>query len=158
VHAAMVLDDCMVGSLTEERLRRVLGPKMGGAWNLHCQTRQAPLDHFVLFSSMSSVVGTRGQANYCAANTFLDTLSHHRRALGLPGLTINWGFLGEVGYVARNDKVLNMFEAAGVRSFTPGQALTLLGHCLAGALPTVGVVRANWKVLGTSLMVGRASP
>src|SRR5262249_53329512 len=149
-HAAMVLDDCMIDALNRQRLERVLRPKVSGAWNLHRRTLGLPLEHFVLFSSMSSVIGTRGQANYCAANAFLDVLSRHRRALGLPGLAINWGFLGQVGYVAGNDKIIGVFEAGGLQEFTPQQALALLGHCLDGALPTVGVLRANWNKVGRS--------
>ncbi len=144
-HAAMVLDDCLLLNLNNERLQKVLGPKMSGAWNLHTQTLGLPLDCFVLFSTMSCVFGLPGQGNYSAANTFLDALAHHRRALGLPALTINWGYLGEVGYVARNEKVGQGFEQAGVSSFTPEEALTVLGRLLQQDSSQVGVIRVNWS-------------
>jgi myxalamid-type polyketide synthase MxaB len=100
VHAAGVLDDGVVDRQTAERFSRVLAPKVYGAWNLHHQTRELPLDFFVLFSSMASVLGSPGQSSYAVANAFLDALAHHRRARGLPGLSINWGPWSEAGMAA----------------------------------------------------------
>jgi thioester reductase-like protein len=156
MHLAMVLDDCLAVNLTPERWRRVSGPKLSGAWNLHCQTRHLPLDFFVLFSSMASVFGIPGQANYAAANTFLDALAHHRRALGLPGLTINWGYLGEVGYVARNEKVTERFRSQGGKSFSPREALTVLDRLLRAGAVQASVVRqdwSQWKGMGGELAI-----
>ena len=96
-HAAMVLDDAPIQSLNGERLAKVMAPKVEGAWNLHLLTRELPLDYFVLFSSMASQMGNPGQANYAAANAFLDSLAHYRRARELPALTVNWGALADVG-------------------------------------------------------------
>ena len=72
-------EDCLVLNLNSERWQRVLSPKLNGAWNLHTQTLHTPLDCFVLFSTMSCVFGMAGQANYAAANTFLDALAHEIR-------------------------------------------------------------------------------
>ena len=77
--------------MDEAQLESVLRPKILGAWTLHEALADKPLDFFVLFSSVSSVVVTAGQGNYAAGNAFLDALAHHRRGRGLPALSINWG-------------------------------------------------------------------
>jgi len=89
IHAAGVLDDHLLMNLDAESFRRVLAPKVLGAWNLHKLTGDLPLDFFVVFSSVASILGSPGQANYAAANAFLDGLAHDRRSHGLPCLSIN---------------------------------------------------------------------
>ena len=101
IHAAGVLDDRLLANLDAESFRRVLGPKALGAWNLHDLTADSKLDFFIVFSSVASVLGSPGQANYAAANAFLDGLAHERRSHGLPCLSINWGPWAEVGMAAR---------------------------------------------------------
>ena len=96
-HLAAVLDDGVLLRQTWERFARVLAPKVAGAWNLHTLTEGLALDHFVLFSSLASLVGNQGQANYAVANGFLDGLAHRRQATGRAGLSINWGQWPGVG-------------------------------------------------------------
>ncbi|NJQ96784.1 MAG: SDR family NAD(P)-dependent oxidoreductase [Hydrococcus sp. CSU_1_8] len=101
IHAAGVLDDGVLLKQNWERFDRVLAPKVRGAWNLHLATQNLPLDFFVCFSSIASLLGSPGQGNYAAANAFMDALAHYRRGLGLPGLTINWGVWADVGMAAQ---------------------------------------------------------
>jgi len=145
IHAAMVLDDASVFELSLERLKTVMAPKMSGAWNLHTLTANAPLDFFVLFSSAASLIGSPGQGNYVAANAFLEALAHYRRARGLPAMTINWGRLTGVGYVARHEEVGERLERLGLKGFSPDQAVAALGRLLQQNPVQMGVVRIDWQ-------------
>jgi acyl transferase domain-containing protein/SAM-dependent methyltransferase/acyl carrier protein len=144
VHAAMVLDDGILVKLDAERFRRVMEPKVQGAWNLHQLTRDLPLDFFVCFSSFAAMVGNPGQGNYAAANAFLDLLSHHRRSLGLPALTVDWGRLTDVGYVTRHQGLTEHFERLGERGISSSQATHILGRLLSKGSTQVMVMNADW--------------
>lgn len=130
IHGAMVLDDGLVIQLNSERMQKVMAPKMIGAWNLHTQTLNTPLDFFVMFSSCTSVVGNPGQANYVAGNAFLDALAHHRRAMDLPTLTINWGSVGDVGYVVQNADVGQHLQRVGIKPMPLQKVLKKLGELM----------------------------
>jgi NADPH:quinone reductase-like Zn-dependent oxidoreductase/acyl carrier protein len=144
-HLALTLRDVLLMNLNEEQMREVWAPKVLGAFHLHRHTLGRPLDVFALYSSMSAVFGTGGQGNYASANSFLDALAFHRRANGLPGLSVSWGFLGETGFVARHADVAQRFEAMGIRSFNPAQGLALLGRFLGEERTHGGVMRVDWR-------------
>ena len=136
-HLAGVRDDGLLANLDAERLRKVLAPKVTGAWNLHEATAGMALDHFVMYGSASSLLGTIGQANYAAANAFLDGLAEHRRSLGQPGLTVQWGPFASVGMVATD-------RFAGIESMTPSRGDDLLFDALRVDAPNVAAIDADW--------------
>jgi malonyl CoA-acyl carrier protein transacylase len=145
LHAAGVLDDGVLQQLHWQRFAPVMAPKVQGAWNLHRLTQNKPIDFFVLFSSSTSLLGAGGQANYAAANAFLDALASYRRMLLLPGLSINWGAWAEVGMTARL-QLGERFSQQGEGSIAPQQGLQVLEQLLTIEPPVqVGVMPINWS-------------
>ncbi|MER5750156.1 SDR family NAD(P)-dependent oxidoreductase [Streptomyces sp. NPDC002088] len=134
VHCAGVLDDGVVAELTPERLARVLRPKVDGAAHLHRLTAGLPLDLFLLVSSAAGVVGNAGQGNYAAANVFLDQLSHHRSALGLPATSVSFGAWAGEGLAAEHADLERMARA-GHRALTPEQGRDLTELALRRGTP-----------------------
>ncbi|QIS12391.1 type I polyketide synthase [Nocardia arthritidis] len=155
-HSAMVLEDVPVSAMTEEQFLRAVRPKIDGAWHLHHHTRELDLDAFVMYSSMAWNIGTLGQANYAAANGFLEALAAHRRELGLPGLTINWGALGAVGFLARNR--LDMSARLGWTAISPDNALGFVGRCLTQGVGRASVFGVNWAKMSQVMPILRSSP
>jgi polyketide synthase 12 len=127
VHTAGVLDDGLIDSLDEERLARVLAPKVDAAVHLHELTEDMGLREFVLFSSVASAMGNPGQGNYAAANSFLDALAAYRRAKGLPGVSLGWGAwdqaAGMTGALSESDRA--RFERVGIVPLSERQGLEL---------------------------------
>lgn len=136
VHAAGILDDALLADQTWERFERVFATKVRGTANLHEESRGLDLDHFVCFSSAAALIGSRGQANYAAANSFMDALMHHRRTVGLAGLTINWGAWAESGMAARMDAA----QSGEMEWIDPAAALALLGRIMRSGKTQLGVV------------------
>ncbi|MFJ9363729.1 SDR family NAD(P)-dependent oxidoreductase [Nocardia sp. NPDC101769] len=155
-HAAMVIADGPLATMSEEQFLRAVRPKVDGAWHLHNLTRDLALDAFVMFSSMSWNVGTPGQSNYAAANGFLDALAVHRRQLGLPALTVNWGAIGEVGFVARTK--LDTLSWLGWTPISPDLALDFIGRCLVQGVGRASVFGVNWAKMNQVMPIVRSSP
>ena len=111
--AAMVLQDAPLDQMTYEQWETCVRPKARGTYNLHNATLTIPLDFFVCFSSVSSILGSKGQANYSAANSYLDALMRHRREQGLKGTTMNCGMIVGVGAVSENAALQKTMEKIG---------------------------------------------
>nr|MYY02352.1 type I polyketide synthase [Streptomyces sp. SID4913] len=151
VHTAGVLDDGVLTGLTAERFDTVLRPKADAMWNLHELTRGTALDSFVVFSSVAALLGTAGQANYAAANAFLDAFAHQRRAAGLPALSLAWGLWGGDG--AGMAEELGAADRArlartGLAPMSAEQGLALLDAALAArSQPALAPVRLDSAAL-----------
>jgi acyl carrier protein len=143
VHAAGIADDAILQRLDERKLRKVMAPKVHGAWNLHTLTRDAELDFFVLFSSAASLLAPPGGANYAAANAFLDALAWHRRAEGRPALTINWGPWAELGFFTRSE-LQSYFAQFGVEAMPAAECLRALSSLLAWSATQAVVFHIDW--------------
>eukprot|EP00438_Fugacium_kawagutii_P020319 Skav220841 [mRNA] locus=scaffold1888:329926:342942:- [translate_table: standard] len=132
--------------MQHSHLQPVLAPKMDGAVNLH--ETFSDLSHFILFSSVAALLGSPGQGNYAAANSFLDCFALHRQAKGLPALSLQWGPWAEVGMAARSGVGGPGFWAPKIHA---ADALQALGSVLAASTKTspsvIGITQVNWSVL-----------
>lgn len=151
-HLAGVLDDALLTSQSPEKFANVLTPKVLGAWNLHRATLADPLDYFVCFSSAASLLGSPGQANHAAANAFLDMLAHHRRSLGLAGLSINWGPWTDIGAAAH--RVKNQDQIGGVGFLSPAEGLAFLTRQLQHGADTAQVAAVRLDVKSITARLG----
>jgi acyl transferase domain-containing protein/acyl carrier protein len=160
VHAAGVLQDGLLSQLDAGAFNTVLRPKMMGGWLLHRLLEDAPLDFFVLFSSAGSLLGQPGQGNYAAANAFMDALAHHRRALGQPALSVNWGAWAELGFADRagGKRLAARLALVGIRSMAPGQALEVLERLLRQGATQVAAVPVDWRQYRQFYFAGTESP
>jgi NAD(P)-dependent dehydrogenase (short-subunit alcohol dehydrogenase family)/acyl carrier protein len=140
-HWAGMTVDRPAAAMTVDELRLVLEPKADGARALHVASLDLPLDHFVLASSLSSIVGNPRQANYAAANAYLDGLARSRHAAGLPALSVNFGAIAGTG-MAADPVVTAHLKAAGLPPMSAATALAGLGAALLSGLPQVSLSRA----------------
>lgn len=151
IHAAMVIDDKLISNLDDASLDSVLRPKLVGAWNLHEATLDIPLEHFVLYSSITTSLGNLGQASYVAANAGLEGLAELRRRRGLTAECIGWGPIGDTGYLVRNTAVRDSLgQRLGKAPLSAAQALAQLGSILTtNASPFVA--NFDWSTLSRIL-------
>ncbi|GDY42851.1 hypothetical protein SANT12839_037330 [Streptomyces antimycoticus] len=157
VHAAGVLDDGVLESLTPERFASVLRAKAEAAANLHELTRDLDLTAFVLFSSFAGSLGAAGQANYAAANAFLDALAERRRAEGLPATSVAWGPWAEGG-MAADDALEQRMRRAGVPPMAADLAIAALQRALDLDETAVTVADIDWERLAPGFTASRPSP
>ncbi len=160
IHAAGVLDDAVVTSLTPDRVDAVLRAKVDATWNLHELTRDLGVSAFVMFSSMAGLVGSSGQANYAAANSFLDGLAAHRRAHGLPAISLGWGLWNQAsdmtGGLASVD--FARFARDGIVAMSATEALQLLDTAMVVDEPFLLPARIDTTALRAKYDAGTLPP
>jgi acyl carrier protein len=145
VHAAGAIDNHTLATLDWDACARVFAAKVRGAWNLHQQTLGSELDFFVLFSSAAVILGASGQANYVAANTFLDSFAHYRHAQGLPAMAVDWGCWADKGNSQLSKDTAARLAALGMTPLAPDEALKAFELLLSGDLPHAAFMRLNWQ-------------
>ncbi|MEN9866424.1 MAG: hypothetical protein RL748_2014, partial [Pseudomonadota bacterium] len=150
-HVAGTLDDGFIDSMDQARFESVCAPKVDGAWNLHQLSQDMALDHFVAFSSITAILGSRGQTNYAAANAFLDGLMALRRAQGLPGLAINWGLWADGGMSQQMDaRHQRRLAESGLKPLSREQGMAALGQLLHSDAPARAMVaNIDWSAFLT---------
>ena len=157
IHGAGVLADGALGNQDRERFERVMAPKILGAWHLHRATRDLALDLFMLFTSAAGVFGNPGQANYAAANAFLDRLARHRRSAGLAGQAIAWGAWSGAGMAeGERARVAERLQVIGQGWLSPAQGVRALDRLTGQGAATAVVTVMDWPALAGRL--GDAPP
>ena len=145
IHSAGVLADSVLMNQSWEQFHTVYKPKIYGSWNLHTLTKEIDLDFFVLFSSTAGLLGSTGQSNHASANAFLDALAHHRRRIGLPAVSINWGVWSGVGSAAKK-RADEWVALQGVGVITPQKGIQALERILGSNHTQIAVVPVDWSV------------
>ena len=150
VHAAGVLSDGLLATMTPEQFETVLRPKVNAAWNLHQATEGLELSAFVLYSSISGVIGNPGQANYAAANAFLDALAHHRQVSGLPATSVVWGPWEAGGGMTSGLGAADLarLRRDGLLPLGDDDGMALFDAALAGGQPVFVAARIDRAALG----------
>ena len=160
IHTAGALDDAVVTSLTPDRIDIALRPKVDAAWNLHELTREQDLSAFVLFSSIAGTIGSPGQANYAAANTFLDALATHRQVTGLPANSLAWGWWEQTS--AMTQRLSNRDRArlshSGIAAMTATQAVELFDTALVIDQPHTVTARLDHTTLRNPTLTNTLPP
>ncbi|HEV2637460.1 MAG TPA: SDR family NAD(P)-dependent oxidoreductase, partial [Actinocrinis sp.] len=157
LHAAGVNDVADIAGLTADRFHVALRAKVDGARNLDELLGDTELDAFILYSSISGVWGSGGQAAYCAANAYLDALAETRRARGLAGTAVAWGPWAEGGMAAAGDAD-EQLRRRGLLPMDPARALTALAHAAGAAEPTLTVADVDWALFAPAFTAARPRP
>ncbi|MEU7614482.1 SDR family NAD(P)-dependent oxidoreductase, partial [Micromonospora sp. NPDC049204] len=159
IHTAGVISDGVIESLTDEQLATVLRPKVDAVISLHQLTQDSDLAAFVMFSSASGVIGSPGQSNYAAANTYLDALAAHRHTSGRPATSIAWGLWaqdgGMAGHLQHSD--LARMSRTGMSALTTEQALDLFDAAIVSGESTVVAARLDVARLRAQATAGTLS-
>ena len=156
IHAAGVLADGMMFDMELPQWYKPLAPKIDGTWNLHAVTRDMPLDFFVMFSSVACVLGSPGQSNYAAGNSFLDEMVAYRQGLGLPATSINWGPWADSGMAAEAGRD-SQLSGRGMRLLPADKSLDFLSDFLRNKADRIVVMNVDWSEL-IRAMGGKISP
>jgi acyl transferase domain-containing protein/NADPH:quinone reductase-like Zn-dependent oxidoreductase/acyl carrier protein len=152
IHAAVAMDDALLTALDAPRFERALRPKLRGAELLDRLTREDPIEQFILFSSVTTPLGNPGQGNYVAANAAIEALAERRHAEGLPALAVQWGPIGDAGYLARETQVSEMLaRQLGGAHLSAAEALETIPHLLAAGIPVAGVATVRWAAMKSRL-------
>ena len=140
-HCAAVYHDSLILAVDKNQMEKVMLPKAYGAWLLHQKSLawKTHLRYFVLFSSVVSLFGNSGQVSYCIANTVLNSLAEHRKRLGLPGISLQFGAISGVGYLQQNPKLMTLMKSRGLSPLKDQSALDCLGRAMLIQLPSLCV-------------------
>jgi len=157
-HTSGVLDDGLVESLTPDRFAAVLRSKVTALDNLHGLTRDVDLGAFVLFSSMSALIGAPGQGNYAAANAYLDAFAQYRRNQGLRATSVAWGPWAESGMAAQGGAVSDRMRRDGFTPLSPEQAIFALRQAIDHDDTTLAVAEVDWDRLAAKVRALRPVP
>jgi acyl transferase domain-containing protein len=145
IHTAAALASHVLDAMTVADVDAMLRPKATGAWVLHHLTRELPLDFFLMFSSSTGLLGSKGLGHYAAANTFLDALAHHRRAAGLPAVAVSWGVWEQMRLDTNAER--RMVDQSGLRPMASARALGALGALLQSDRAHTIVASVDWSAL-----------
>lgn len=158
-HSAAVIEDFDIKDLDPEVFRRVMRSKASSGWALHEASKHIQLDHFVCYSSIASVVGNRRQSAYSAANCYLGGLVHHRRHLGMSGLTVMWGAIGDVGVVAESSETEEFLKYIGIRGLPSAEALDRMEAFIVRDITEIScTLMASWGDWARYETIGAQSP
>lgn len=145
IHGAAVLEDSFIDELDVDKIKKAIAPKALGALNLHKFVDNQHLDFFIMFASISSVIGNPGQGNYAAANSFLEGIAMHRQICGLPALCINLGMISEVGMAVQKPEIFRQLKKSGMNGISPVEVLNAVEYFLEQKMDNIILADMNWR-------------